>query len=137
MIPITNATSISSTGDHWSLLVWYPHHEGEECDRFLHFDSIPSHNEGSARQTMEKVATVFGLQNIRLFEGESPKQNNSCDCGMYVLAAEEFIARHGGSPDGLCDRVTPDYIYQYRRDIKKAIVDYGHNHPPTIPYEPV
>ncbi|KAJ2822598.1 hypothetical protein IWW50_004143, partial [Coemansia erecta] len=76
---------------HWSLLVYC-----RLTRTFYHYDSISKHNRNFAERAAGRFLRVL---EPRLKEGfyfksmQTPQQNNDYDCGIYVLAIAEELAR--------------------------------------------
>lgn len=104
---VSNADCEGGGGSHWSLLVCKrsplllkktPDEEGEEASyRFIHLDSC----QGSNRTTAKKLATRLDAilnkdtseteERINFTEFSCLQQENSYDCGIFVLANAHFI----------------------------------------------
>ncbi|KAJ1735872.1 SUMO1 sentrin specific peptidase 8 [Coemansia biformis] len=84
LIPLNNRS-------HWSLLVYC-----RLTRTFYHYDSISRYNRSFAERAAGKFLRVL---EPRLKEGfyfksmQTPQQNNDYDCGIYVLAIAEELAR--------------------------------------------
>jgi len=90
-LPINDNVSYEHAGGmHWSLLV-YERHRGI----FHHFDSANQMNDKHARNTAEKIFNVLtgscGKDIIFNSHLESPQQDNSYDCGVYIICITEII----------------------------------------------
>ncbi|KAJ2759526.1 SUMO1 sentrin specific peptidase 8, partial [Coemansia nantahalensis] len=76
---------------HWSLLVYC-----RLTRTFYHYDSISKHNRDFAERAAGRFLRVL---EPRVKEGfffksmQTPQQNNDYDCGVYVLAIAEELAR--------------------------------------------
>ena len=75
----------------------------------LHYDSLNGCNEGEARATTAKLASLLKARStwpiLSLTEGlafysmPSPQQDNSSDCGVYVLLATSVLVQRLLSPE--------------------------------------
>lgn len=130
-IPITNGTSLTCVGCHWSLLVWYPHgrdislmdsNNTELKGEFSILDSL-----GPNIQLAQSVANKFALFynfTIHISKMNVPYQTNGYDCGVYLMAFEEYLANHNGNIDEIHSLITPDYITSLRSRILQDILQY-------------
>ncbi|KAK7912366.1 hypothetical protein WMY93_012577 [Mugilogobius chulae] len=82
---------------HWSLLVY---HRGS--NHFAHYDSQNGSNSLHARRIANKLEAFLGAGRKAAFaEEQCPSQQNSYDCGMYVMCIAEVLCervRAEGSP---------------------------------------
>ncbi|KAJ1729931.1 hypothetical protein LPJ72_004715 [Coemansia sp. Benny D160-2] len=77
--------------NHWSLLVYC-----RLTRTFYHYDSISKHNRNFAERAAGKFLRVLepALKDGFYFKSmQTPQQNNDYDCGIYVLAIAEELAR--------------------------------------------
>eukprot|EP00873_Tetraselmis_striata_P021248 jgi/Tetstr1/441512/TSEL_029743.t1 len=73
-------------GSHWSTLALFTRSRS-----FVHLDSSAGTNAGPARQLHAVLSGQFGGR--RLEEGQLPQQENSYDCGVFVIAVADAIAQ--------------------------------------------
>lgn len=97
-------------GSHWSLLLYR-----RDENRFCHYDSQSGSNSLHARRIALKLQAFLGAGSSLAQFGEEPApvQQNSYDCGMYVICNAEVLcqlAKQEGSPHPLAQIVTPSYI---------------------------
>lgn len=91
-------SSVPIGGSHWSLLVW-SRNEGV----LRHYDSLNGANLNVAEKLME-VLQAHLPPNAKLESMACPRQANTYDCGMVVLAvAQALCERH------LVRRTTPEH----------------------------
>ncbi|CAM9598585.1 unnamed protein product, partial [Phaeothamnion confervicola] len=92
-LPINDNTSFFSQSAHWSLLMYLSKEHS-----FQHFDSAGGHNNRRAEDVaVQFVASNDGAEESgpempRVCHVASPQQNNSYDCGIYVLATAASLA---------------------------------------------
>nr|XP_024000281.1 LOW QUALITY PROTEIN: sentrin-specific protease 8 [Salvelinus alpinus] len=107
-----NDNSIRTAGgSHWSLLLFL-----RDGGHFAHYDSQSGGNSLHARRIATKLEPSWGGEESALCGEPCPLQQNSYDCGMYVICNAEALcerARVEGSPASL-SRITPAYITQKR-----------------------
>lgn len=125
LIPINDKVDPTTTGGlHWSLLFY-------DGTNFHHLDSMGrSANLKNAEVVAKKLSELY-LDNRPVkvtMVTEYPKQVNSYDCGMYVIAATEKIlddALVGKEDllDGLKDLLTPEYIKKRRQELYTLFVN--------------
>ncbi|RKP08673.1 hypothetical protein THASP1DRAFT_5969, partial [Thamnocephalis sphaerospora] len=88
-LPINNHTRGDTVGGtHWSLMVYI-----RSTNTFYYYDSLNDYNLPMARQTAEKMARVLctGPQPPRFLMMKTPQQENSNDCGVYVISITELL----------------------------------------------
>lgn len=125
-IPFTNSESSRDPGNHWSLLAFFPK-EGKEGNRFYLCDSYQKFSSASlksARQIVLKLVSLLKLKCYKLFKKEVPQQTNNYDCGIYLLAYMEFLAKNR-SFSGMEDYVTPEKVASMRSTIERKILNVG------------
>uniref|UniRef100_V9LA53 Sentrin-specific protease 8 n=1 Tax=Callorhinchus milii TaxID=7868 RepID=V9LA53_CALMI len=113
-----NAMQVAG-GTHWSLLVYS---RSRNC--FSHYDSCHSMNSKHARQIVEKLQPFLGTRSeVPFVEESAPVQQNSYDCGMYVMCNAEALCQHylRGDERSLQQVVTPAHITQKRVSWKNLI----------------
>ena len=132
-LPINDNTNpnLPSGGSHWNLLVRVNGHH------FYHLDSAGGSNTGPQYMGMNVTDVARKLQTLcgkTSFGGnsvikslQSPQQQNSHDCGMYVLCFIEQIliefVQNGktGIEEVDLSIVTPQYVANKRGEILKLV----------------
>ena len=87
-LPINDCNDVSRPegGSHWSLLL-----VGIKDGVAFHYDSLHSANFTPARIVCEKLSTLLG-RHIHLQDLEdSPQQENSSDCGVFVCVIMKHL----------------------------------------------
>jgi sentrin-specific protease 8 len=112
-----------SGGTHWSLLVYHV-----PSAAFYHLDSAGAANESEARSL---AAAVGGKNQPITFQSlptrASLQQSNGHDCGVFLLANAEHVARHflsAGSAfnaDGLT-AVSRDRVTGFRKYLRELVL---------------
>lgn len=112
-IPINDSNSSNEEGSHWSLLIYEKNNAA-----FYHYDSVKAHNLKMAKLTARKMYDYLlnsQAKDMMFVECPTPQQNNSYDCGVYLIILTEYfgsyIQCHGGldsslqraEPVKLCD----------------------------------
>lgn len=107
-------------GTHWSLLVYL-----REKNGFFHYDSHSRSNAAHARKVAGNLEAFLGHKGDRLafVEESTPAQQNSYDCGMYVICGAEALCRSlfRQQPQPLLQQLTPAYITTQRAEWKARI----------------
>ncbi|KPP75555.1 sentrin-specific protease 8-like [Scleropages formosus] len=107
-------------GTHWSLLLYR-----RDSGCFSHYDSQSGSNALHARRIASKLESFLGAAKKPLFVEElAPAQQNSYDCGMYVICNTEALCDsigQGVAPQALTQIITPTYITQKRAEWRGLI----------------
>lgn len=118
-LAINDNSSQTAGGTHWSLLVYVG---DKNC--FSHYDSHTRSNSVHARRVAGKLEAYLGRRGSAAFaEEKAPAQQNSYDCGMYVICNAEALCQgyvRGQQEPGL-HLLTPSYITQKRAEWKERI----------------
>lgn len=120
--PLNDCDSNEAGGSHWSLLI-YSHIE-KKC---YHFDSSSGINSFSAKKLARKVTKYFlEKQERKYIEMGCPQQNNSYDCGLYVLCLADVTSRHAIRNSKISDcncNIVTEMVPKKRSDLLKLIYD--------------
>ncbi|XP_075392271.1 sentrin-specific protease 8 [Tenrec ecaudatus] len=112
-------------GTHWSLLVYL-----QDKNSFSHYDSHSRSNSVHAKQVAAKLEAFLGRKGDRLafVEEKAPAQQNSYDCGMYVICNTEALCQNffRQQPDALL-QLTPAYVTKKRQEWKELITRLAKN----------
>ncbi|XP_028294904.1 sentrin-specific protease 8 [Gouania willdenowi] len=123
-LAVNDNSDQTAGGTHWSLLLY--HHSS---NHFAHYDSQRSSgNAVHARCIATRLEPFLGSSSKASFTEEpSPSQQNSYDCGMYVICIAEALcekARVEEDAAPLClpeHVITPAYISQKRDEWSRLI----------------
>jgi Ulp1 family protease len=74
--------------EHWSLLVYIPN------GNFYHLDSLNSVNNEVAKAFASRLMHALNLKDSEFIEKPSSKQDNSYDCGLFVIASSQKTLEH-------------------------------------------
>ncbi|KAL6258062.1 hypothetical protein P5V15_009979 [Pogonomyrmex californicus] len=120
--PLNDCDSNEAGGSHWSLLVY----SSMEMMCY-HFDSSSNINSFSAKKLARKLIKYFlNKQEKRYIEMDCPQQNNSYDCGLYVLCLAEVISRHVIRDPKICNcdcSIITEIVPKKRAELLKLIYD--------------
>ncbi|KAL4613416.1 sentrin-specific protease 8 [Arapaima gigas] len=112
-------------GTHWSLLLYR-----RDSGCFSHYDSQSDSNALHARRIAAKLESFLGAAKKPTFVEElAPSQQNSYDCGMYVICNTEALCESIGqrvAMQGLMQIITPSYITQKRAEWRNLIQRLSH-----------
>ncbi|TPX41078.1 hypothetical protein SeMB42_g05752 [Synchytrium endobioticum] len=90
--PMTDVTSNTVGGSHWNLLVFY-----RDTNTFYYYDSSGGYNLGSAQEKIRNLYVALSDENAnvepKFAQVATPSQINGYDCGCYVLAITDLLAR--------------------------------------------
>ncbi|KAK8835209.1 SUMO1 sentrin specific peptidase 8 [Tritrichomonas musculus] len=118
--PITNGTSFTARGNHWSLLIFLP-----SLNSFLYCDSVLSHgNMPMACSLIKRIESLLLYKQTELIELNLPSQDNSYDCGVFIMAYMEYYAKHGNF-DEIGNHVNQDKMNEFRKEITQQIKNLG------------
>ncbi|XP_051919324.1 sentrin-specific protease 8 [Hippocampus zosterae] len=110
----------SAGGSHWSLLVY--HHKS---NNFAHYDSQNGSNSLHARLIASKLEPLLGAGRKPVFQEQpTPVQENSYDCGMYVICIAEALCE---KPHLALQTLTPAFIKQKRAEWCIIIQSLAHS----------
>lgn len=117
--PLTNGTSFTSRGNHWSLLIFLTSE-----NKFLFCDSIyKNRNASIAELLIRKIELFLNLQ-AELIEMNLPSQTNSYDCGVFIMAYMEYFAQHGNFDD-IEKHVNQKRVREFRQIYTQQIQNIG------------
>ncbi|XP_039629395.1 sentrin-specific protease 8 [Polypterus senegalus] len=119
-LAVNDNSNQSAGGTHWSLLLFC-----RDVSCFSHFDSHSGSNSLHARRIAAKLEAFLGTVGKGSFVEEvAPTQQNSYDCGMYVICIAELLCESittGSTPRLLLQHITPSYITQKRTEWQRLI----------------
>ncbi|XP_053368620.1 sentrin-specific protease 8 [Clarias gariepinus] len=102
-------------GSHWSLLLYQ-----RDSGHFSHYDSQSQGNALHARRIATKLQDFLGSgTDAPIVEEASPLQQNSYDCGMYVICNAEVLCESvqaKGRARLPANTITPAYITRKRTE---------------------
>ncbi|EAY17132.1 hypothetical protein TVAG_303510 [Trichomonas vaginalis G3] len=106
---------------HWSLVVWC---SGKK-NRFLHFDSLKNRNIIPAKNFVQKIIHCLKIKSYSFKNMKGPIQDNTTDCGMYLMAIMDEIATTRKVSEEMKTKITPDYIKNFRTLLSQCIANYN------------
>ncbi|XP_055219658.1 sentrin-specific protease 8 isoform X1 [Gorilla gorilla gorilla] len=119
-LAINDNSNQAAGGTHWSLLVYL-----QDKNSFFHYDSHSRSNSVHAKQVAEKLEAFLGRKGDKLafVEEKAPAQQNSYDCGMYVICNTEALCQNffRQQTESLLQLLTPAYITKKRGEWKDLI----------------
>ncbi|XP_061186543.1 sentrin-specific protease 8-like [Saccostrea echinata] len=120
-LPVNDNSQCEQTGgSHWSLLVYI-----RSRQEFRHYDSSKHTNQEEAKRLAYKLQpyVLAPMGRMKFLEMDGPQQNNSYDCGVFVIATAEHLCKElcEGYSIPLNDIVTPKTVTETRRKIKDLI----------------
>ncbi|XP_006888460.1 PREDICTED: sentrin-specific protease 8 [Elephantulus edwardii] len=125
-LAINDNSNRAAGGTHWSLLVYL-----QDKNSFSHYDSHSRSNSVHAKQVAEKLEIFLSRKGDRVafVEEKAPAQQNSYDCGMYVICNTEALCYSffRQQPEGLLQLLTPAYITKKRQEWKDLIARLAKN----------
>ncbi|XP_078597093.1 sentrin-specific protease 8-like [Branchiostoma floridae x Branchiostoma japonicum] len=119
-----NANLESTGGSHWSLLLYR-----RDVAEFQHYDSAHgSGNSAPAKLLAKRVQPFLGQSsNITFKEVDAPLQQNSYDCGVYVICNTVHLCRQllQGDSSDIKGAVTSTSVKQKRTQLQELISSLG------------
>ncbi|XP_021494493.1 sentrin-specific protease 8 [Meriones unguiculatus] len=119
-LAINDNSNQAAGGTHWSLLVYL-----QDKNSFFHYDSHSKSNSIHAKQVAGKLKAFLGSKGDKLVfvEEKAPAQQNSYDCGMYVICNTEALCQNlfRRQPESPLQLLTPTYITKKRAEWKDLI----------------
>lgn len=114
----------SAGGHHWTLLVY-----SKPENAFFHFDSIKGTNAEACKKLVATLKACLGCSNAQLKEVDSLQQNNSYDCGIYVLSNTDEVIHTIGRVGKIetIKKITPAKVIPKRNELIQIIKDLGGN----------
>ncbi|XP_065268295.1 sentrin-specific protease 8 [Emys orbicularis] len=119
-LAINDNSNQAAGGTHWSLLVYF---RDKNC--FAHYDSHSKSNSAHAKLVAGKLEAFLGKRGgkVAFIEEKAPAQQNSYDCGMYVICNTEALCQgyFRGQQEPVLQLLTPSYITRKRAEWKSLI----------------
>ncbi|XP_026866472.2 sentrin-specific protease 8 [Electrophorus electricus] len=114
-LAVNDNSNQTAGGSHWSLLLYQ-----RNTGHFSHYDSQSGGNSLHARRIAAKLETFLstGIK-VPFVEEACPSQQNSYDCGMYVICNTEALcesARRESCAHLPAQTITPTYITRKRTE---------------------
>ncbi|XP_036443172.1 sentrin-specific protease 8 [Colossoma macropomum] len=114
-LAVNDNSNQTAGGSHWSLLLYQ-----RDTGHFSHYDSQSGGNSLHARRIAAKLETFLGARaQVPFVEEPCPSQQNSYDCGMYVICNAEALCeslRAEGCARLPAQTITPTYITRKRTE---------------------
>ncbi|XP_016140054.1 sentrin-specific protease 8 [Sinocyclocheilus grahami] len=114
-LAVNDNSNQTAGGSHWTLLLYR-----RDTSQFSHYDSQSGSNSLHARRIAAKLEAFLGTgAKVPFVEEQCPSQQNSYDCGMYVICNAEALcesARVEGCPHLPAPIITPTYITRKRTE---------------------
>ncbi|KAF7703322.1 sentrin-specific protease 8 [Silurus meridionalis] len=114
-LAVNDNSNQAAGGSHWSLLLYQ-----RSSGHFSHYDSLSGGNATHAQRIAAKLQSFLNAGTEVLFvEEPCPFQQNSYDCGMYVICNAEALcesAHIGGCARLPTNTITPSYITRKRTE---------------------
>lgn len=85
---INNNDEDASGGTHWSLCVY-----SQPDNAFYHFDSSSHFNHFPCESLVNIMKKCMQIPKAEFFQVDCLQQNNSYDCGIYVLCHADLVCR--------------------------------------------
>jgi sentrin-specific protease 8 len=122
-LPISDVDVRHTDASHWSLL-YVDRSSGLEMK---HFDSHHQKNADSGQRLADILARYWSLPQARVDYLDCPTQTNCYDCGVYVVAYIDKLLESDGDHRAACAFLTPEFITQYRKNVRAHILAMAEN----------
>ena len=111
---VNDNSTTNSGGSHWSLAVFSRHDK-----IFYHFDSVSKLNHSSFKSLTKILKICLQCPDAEICEIPCLQQNNSCDCGLYVLCHTDLVFQtiEKRSPLANIKKIIPQKVHVKRREI--------------------
>ena len=118
IFPISNNSSPTKAGgSHWSLIMI-----NKKQQKFVHYDSYNSSNTKIAVDIFKKLKFYFKCETFE-DDASCPQQDNTIDCGVYLLAFADSIANSVLTNESIeMKEITPDFVDKLRIYYKNLII---------------
>lgn len=120
-LPLTEMKKFGDCGQHWFLVVWRTNRSNEKLNTFYIMDSFNRKSE-IIRDLVSVIAERFDVKNYNVEFIETSMQENSFDCGLFLIGFMEYLAEHMWDFDGLRSQVTQSHITPMRAEIAHQIL---------------
>jgi Ulp1 family protease len=117
-LPLADVDRFGRGATHWSLLCI----DRTSGLKFHHFDSMSHANRRSALELIRIMTQYLGGTGPEVAFLPCPVQPNSFDCGVYVMGYMDLYLQTGKVHEEACKLLTPDFVTQYRRNLRAHIV---------------
>lgn len=85
---VNNNSTVLAGGSHWSLCAF------SRLDNiFYHFDSLSGSNASSCLSLVKILRTCLACPNAKIEEVSCTQQNNSFDCGIFLLCHTDLVCK--------------------------------------------
>jgi sentrin-specific protease 8 len=111
-------------GSHWSLCVW-----SKPDNTFFHFDSSSNSNHSACSKLVKILKISLGYQSAELENVQCLQQNNSYDCGIFVLCHADIACQTAFKENSLKNikKLQPKKVYVKRSEVVEIIKNLSTN----------
>jgi sentrin-specific protease 8 len=115
---LNDSSTFDSSGTHWSLLAF-----SRNEDKFFHFDSMGGGNNSQSRKLVNILKAALDVKSAEIVQVDCLQQNNSYDCGIFVLCLAKNICIHFLKHRRVADvkRLKIEEIYKKRNHLLEII----------------
>ena len=118
LLPVNdNMSPVSAGGSHWSLLVY-----SKIEDKWYHYDSQKGSNYRDARSLAQRINRYLEKDAV-LVDAACTQQDNSYDCGAFVMLNAQHAASAAATGSGLGNNCVPrDQASEMRQNLFELIL---------------
>lgn len=119
---VNDNASTAAGGSHWSLCVF-----SKTENRFFHFDSSSGSNKSSCLSLVKILKTCLSCETADISNVPCLQQNNSYDCGVFVLCHTDLVCRTilKDCSLGSVKKLQPKFVQVKRDEIIQIIRNLG------------
>lgn len=114
-LPLNDGGFGNDQGSHWSLVIWDTQFSPNEINFFYNFDSIGGTATRMAKSVCKQLCNYYGVSSFKFFAPRSPQQDNSYDCGLFVVAIIEYVAKNMDL-ENIKQNISQKLVSQLRED---------------------
>ena len=119
---VNDNVSTAAGGSHWSLCVF-----SRAENRFYHFDSSSKANASACFSLVKILKQCLDCESAEIINVACLQQNNSYDCGIFVLCNTDLVCRTiaKGKTLSSIEKIKPKDVQIKRNEITQIIKSLG------------
>lgn len=119
---VNNNANVRAGGSHWSLCAF-----SRPDNKFYHFDSLSGSNASSCLSLVKILRTCLGCPNAKIEDVSCTQQNNSFDCGIFLLCHTDLVCQTFKKSGNLTSikKLETSKVTGKREEISQIIKSFG------------